>query len=339
MKKITTVLSIIVILGVSNASHAQGFLNKMKDKLNSALSNPNAWWQYYEDMDDKTRSKVTLENIRFKVLDENTLEDDDNTDGDGTRSSSIVRYKKMKVGNSNEAIYMERDAHQMGFIRLPDSSYMKICFLGDNKLDKLALIKVYSHSEKMITKLNKEYDKCEEYKTLEKYLKLYMTAWDEQYAARDAEAKKKNEATAAAFELPKPSNFAPLNQAKLIAAANAKFGEGGKGKIAYCYFASPSFMRTKNQTEWAIRKEKKLVSGTYDDVVTKRTLDVIIIMQYEGEQAKDKYFIRVGQLTEDAAFGVYDGSKFTGKYYFDGSNTMGTQIPAANALKYKTAVK
>ncbi len=340
MKKLIISLSMmIMMLSTTNTANAQGFLNKMKDKLNNALSSPNTWWQYYEDMDDKTRSKVTLENIKFKVLDENTLQDDNNTDGDGTRSSRIVNYKKTKVGNSTESIFMDGTSHHNGIIRLPDSSYMKICFLGENELKNLVLIKVYSHSEKMITKLNKEYDKCDEYKTLEKYLKLYMAAWDETYAAQKAEQKKKNDANDDAFELPAPSSFAPLSQKQLMAAANAKFNEDGKHKITYCYYATPKFTQRKNQTEWANQMEKKLVNGTYDNVVTKRTLSVIIVMQYAGEQAPDRYFVRMTTLTEDAAMGVYDGSKFTGKYYFNGSGAMSTNAPAANALKYKSVVK
>ncbi len=340
-KKIKHILLVaITTIVTTNNMQAQGFLNKMKDKLNNALSNPNTWWQYVEDMDDKTRTKVVLENIRFKVLDNNTLEDDDNDDGDGTRSSSNVKYKKMKVGNSTEDIYINGSTHAQGIIRLPDSSYMKICFRGENEMKNLVLIKVYSHKEKTISTLNKEYDKCDEYKVLETYLKKYMTAWDEAYAANIAEQKKKNDAVAAAFELPVPSSFTPINQSKLSAAAKEKFSEDGKGKITYCYFATPSFVRKKNLTEWAIVKEKKLVNGTYDDVITRRVADVVIIMQYEGEQAPDEYFIRYAQLFEDAAYGVYDGSKFTGKCYFkDFGGTMGTKIPKANALKYKSVLK
>jgi hypothetical protein len=340
-RKLVRIFAIILILSAQGSQvNAQKFMNKLKDKLAEAAGTKGAWWQFYEDMDDKTKSTVTLQNIRFKVLDENTLEDDDNADGDGTRSSSIVQYKKMKVGQSNESIYINGSSHHGGFIKISDTTYMKICFRGDNEMKNLVLVKIYSQNEKFVTKLNKQYDKAEEYKTLEKYLQLYMTAWDQQYAANKLAAQKERDAIDAAFELPKPSTFQPLSQKQLMAAANAKYNESGKNKIAYCYFASPSFMRTKNQTEWAMIKENKTVNGTYDKFVTKRSLDVIIVMQYKDEQASDKYFIRVGQITEDAAFGVYDGSKFTGKYYFDGfGNTMGTTIPAANALKYKSALK
>ena len=81
------------------------------------------------------------------------------------------------------------------------------------------------------------------------------------------------------------------------------------------------------------------MSGTYDYVITGRALDLIVVLQYKSKWGTDEYGIQEAQFTEDSAFGVYDGSKFTGKYYISGRNAVGTDIPSKVAFKYKTVLK
>lgn len=336
MKKIIIALFVSILFGATNVQ-AKTIL-----KINTSRVVAKAWWMYFEDMDDKTKSSRVLENIRFNVQDENTLIDDNNTDGDGTRSSKIVNYVKKSFPNSTESIFINGSSHHNGIIKISDATYMKICFRGENKMENLVLIKVYSQEEKFVRDIIKNYDKSPNYRILEEKLKVYMTAWDAIYANEKAEQDKKNAAVNAAFELPKPSAFTPLSQKVLVAVANEKYNQSGKNKILYCYFASPTHMRLKNQTEWAMWKEKKLVNGTYDDVITKRSLDVIVVMQYaESDDFKrNVYSVRCAQITEDAAFGVYNGSKFTGKYYFMGfGNNLNSSAPEKNAMKYKSVLK
>jgi hypothetical protein len=114
---------------------------------------------YFEDMEDKTKSTRVLENVRFKVQDENTLIDDDNSDGDGTRSSSMVNYVKKTFPNVAENIFINGNSHQNGIIKISDATYMKVCFRGENKMENLVLIKVYSQEEKFVRDLVKNYDK------------------------------------------------------------------------------------------------------------------------------------------------------------------------------------
>lgn len=337
MKKIIITLLLSLLFG-SNDAEAKPILN-VKSKKVIAKS----WWMYFEDMDDKTKSTRVLENIRFKVQDENTLIDDDNSDGDGTRSSKMVNYIKKSFPNSTETIFINGSSHHNGIIKISDDTYMKICFRGENKMENLVLLKVYSQEEKFVRDIVKNYDKSPNYRILEEKLKAYMSAWNNEYAAQKAEQDKKNDAVDANFELPKPSSFAPLSQKILMQAANEKLNSSGKNKITYCYFA-PAYNNANSQpqTKWVIKKEKKLVNGTYDDVITKRSLDVIIVMQYaeSDDFSKKKYSVSYNQIVEDAAYGVYDGSKFSGKYYLMsfGAN-LNSSVPEKNALKYKTVLK
>ena len=206
-------------------------------------------------------------------------------------------------------------------------------------MENLVLIKVYSQDEKFVRDLVKNYDKSPNYKILEEKLKTYMAAWDAVYENDKAEQVKKNAAISAAFEMPLPSKFTPVSNKICLEAANARFNKDGNCKIAYCYFGSSKHIRLKTQTEWGIHKEKKLVSGTYDDVITKRSLDLIVVLQYKSKWGTNEYSVNHATLTEDAAYGVYNGSKFTGKYYILSSSALGLDIPSKNALKYKTVIK
>jgi hypothetical protein len=332
-KRIIIVLLASILFGATNVQ-AKPIL-----KNNNTRVVAKSWWMYFEDMDDKTKSTRVLENIRFKVQDENTLIDDDNSDGDGTRSSRIVNYTKKSFSNTTESIFMNGNSHHNGIIKISDQTYMKICFKGENKMESLVLIKVYSQDEKFVRDLVKNYDKSPNYRILEEKLKTYMAAWDAVYENDKAEQVKKNAAISAAFEMPLPSKFTPVSNKICLEAANARFNKDGNCKIAYCYFGSSKHIRLKTQTEWGIHKEKKLVSGTYDDVITKRSLDLIVVLQYKSKWGTDEYSVNHATLTEDAAYGVYNGSKFTGKYYILSSSALGLDIPSKNALKYKTGLK
>ena len=333
MKKIIFTAVVVFLSFATQGVEAKSTLKSTK--TNAAK----AWWMYFEDMDDKTKSTRVLENIRFKVQDENTLNDDDNTDGDGTRSSRMVNYVKKTFPNTTETIFIHGSSHHNGMIKISDETYMKICFRGENKMENLVLIKVYSQDEKFVRDIVKNYDKSPNYRILEEKLKTYMAAWDAVYENDKAEQVKKNAAISAAFEMPLPSKFTPVSNKICLEAANARFNKDGNCKIAYCYFGSSKHIRLKTQTEWGIHKEKKLVSGTYDDVITKRSLDLIVVLQYKSKWGTNEYSVNHATLTEDAAYGVYNGSKFTGKYYILSSSALGLDIPSKNALKYKTVIK
>lgn len=333
MKKIIFTAVVVFLSFATQGVQAKSILKSTK--TNAAK----AWWMYFEDMDDKTKSTRVLENIRFKVQDENTLNDDDNTDGDGTRSSRMVNYVKKTFPNTTETIFIHGSSHHNGMIKISDETYMKICFRGENKMENLVLIKVYSQDEKFVRDIVKNYDKSPNYRILEEKLKSYMTAWDAVYANDKAEQNKKNAENAANYVMPLASSFKPVSNKICLAVVNAYYNQQDNCKIAYCYFGSSKHTRLKTQTEWGIKKEKKLVSGTYDYVITGRALDLIVVLQYKSKWGTDEYKIDQAQLTEDAAFGVYDGSKFTGKYYISGFIAVGTDIPSKVAFKYKTVLK
>jgi hypothetical protein len=166
-----------------------------------------------------------------------------------------------------------------------------------------------------------------------------MAAWDAVYANEKLELVKNNAAISATFAMPIPSKFTPLSNKICLEFVNARFNKDGNCKIAYCYFGSNKHFRLKVQNEWAICKDRELVSGTYDDVIIKRSLDLIVVHQYKSKWGTNQYNISHATLTEDAAYGVYEGSKFTGKYYILGSSVLGTDIPSKNAMKYKSVVK
>lgn len=332
MKK--SILAFFVFLSlITIKSNAKTILDKNTTVLGKS------WWMYFEDMDDKTKSTRVLENIRFKVQDENTLIDDDNSDGDGTRSSSMVNYVKKAFPNVAENFFINGNSHQNGIIKISDATYMKVCFRGENKMENLVLIKVYSQEEKFVRDLVNNYDKSPNYKILEEKLKIYMAAWDAFYANEKAEQDKKNAENAANYVMPLPSNFKPISNKICLDAVNAYYNKQDNCKIAYCYLGSSKHTRLKTQTEWGIYKEKKWVSGTYDNVITKRSLDLIVVLQYKSKWGTDEYKIDQAQLTEDAAYGVYDGSKYTGKCYISGFLAVGTDIPSKVAFKYKKVSK
>jgi hypothetical protein len=345
MKKITLIALIAGSIFTTNQLSAQGGLKKFKDKLENSLTPKNSYYVYFENIVEQKKSDVLGVTKAFTVVDTSNIITCKYLTEDVANSSYKMPYKKHNLVSKKETIFIEENSASFhnGAIKINDSTFMFIQMQGvECELKNLRGVYIVSKDKEFVNDLVKNYDKGASYKVLEAKMTDYMGAWNKLFADEKAKEDKKRADYDAAFELPKPSNFMPVSQSVLKQAAEDKFNQSGKNKIIYAYFASPSYAKLKNQTEWQIVKEMKTVNGTYDNFITKRTLDVVLVMQYQesNDMEKKQYSIRHVILVEDAAFGVYDGSKFSGKYYFQGyGNNLNSTCPEPNAMKYINVLK
>lgn len=342
MKKIALLALIAGSIFTTNQLNAQGGLKKMKEKMENALTPKGQYYNFTEDIAAQTKTNGLLASKAFKVVSETEIHTCKYNNEDVNNSSFLEKYTKKDMPGT-ESIYVKNGSpgFQEGAIKINDSTFMFIDMIGaECELKNLRKIRVYSSNADFMKDIANNYDKGASYKVLETKMTDYMTAWNGFYAANKAADEKKQAEAQAAIEIPKPADFMPLSQSVLKKAIEQKFNPQGKHKIVYAYFATPSHIGTKNLTEWKIIKEMKTVNGTYDKFVTRRSLDVVFVIQYDDAKDKTKYTIQYAQLCEDAAPGVYDGSKFSGKYYmYDFGLPIHALCPEKNAMKYINVLK
>lgn len=342
MKKITLIALIAGSTFTTNQLIAQGGLKKLKDKMENALTPKGQYYNFTEDIAAKTKTNGLLASKAFKVISATEIHTCKYNNEDVNSSSFLEKYTKKEMPGA-ETIFVKAgtSGFHEGAIKINDTTYMFIDMMGvECELKNLSKIRVYSSNKDFMEDIAKNYDKAASYKVLETKMTDYITAWNGYYAANAAADAKKAEEAQNAIELPKPADFMPLPQSVLMKAIQQKFNPDGKHKIVYAYYATPSHIGTKNLTDWKIIKEMKTVNGTYDKFITRRSLDVVFVIQYSDAKDKTKYTIQYAQLCEDAAFGVYDGSKYSGKYYmFDFGLPINTYCPEKNAMKYINVLK
>lgn len=338
MKKVCLIASIAIISLSANLS-AQGAFGKLKEKLNSAAVPKGAYYYYYENIGKQEKAKELLVTEKFSVVDENNLATKGTSKYDPDKN-----YKKIELPGMQQPVFNDGNYHNT-IIKIQDDVYLKVYFQGEAcEMKFLNTLEVFSTNKEFIKEIQKD-DKCENYKKLEVALDNFIKADAAKDAAKKAEGDKAEAKENATYELPLVSGFVPAGVTqKVIADAfytkHERAVDAGSLKLTYAYFGSHKIRRLKPQKEWQIIKEKKLVNGTYDDVVTKRTLDVICVIQNDVDIKNDTYSLKLIQIYEDAAFGIYDGSKFTGKYYFNDFGASADMYkPKDRMMKYKDVLK
>ncbi len=332
MKKTTLLLALVGTLFGTSTSKAQNFLNKMKDKLESASVPKGSYYFYFENIGNKEKAKDLLVTQKFSIIDENTVfrkgTSKYGTDQDAT-------FKKVEMPGMNQAVFMETNFHNT-IIKIQDEVFLRAYFQGmECELKNLNLIEVYSTNKEYIKEIQKD-DKCENYKKLETALNNFIKAEADKNAANKAQEDKKQSELAASRKLPAPTKTAPCNQAKLQELCQTRIGND---KIIYCYFGVPDMLKEVSPTnDWKMIKEKKTVNGTYDDFITKRRIFAICIYESPANDDKGTYNYTCITIEEEHAFDVWDGSKFNGELKATGTLYLG-RISKENALQFKDVLK
>lgn len=138
-------------------------------------------------------------------------------------------------------------------------------------------------------------------------------------------------------DLPKPSSYYDnadfkKNRAKFVTPytdALNKSAAFGNNKYR------PIYVYPIEATDWTpIKKDVKVGNKILSSAIVGRTLLMHVVCEnLTGQGGKYVYFFAV--LAEDSAPGIYDGSKFTGKYYYQSEGRGAFQVGEKNAMKYK----
>lgn len=339
-----TMIALLIAISSIN-TNAQGFLKKLAAALEPKPIN-GVWdfgtaadgkWAYAQAGTQFTQFNHPKENTDKKLEIEYT----------GVTFGRFERFTCYSIPK----IYLERETQPNWYMfQTADSTFFIVNRMENYKFDHTKnLIGIITSNKdlcKELLKWNKKETPTSE--LIKTHLKEVQNLCDKivkDIKDKEANQKAKAEEEAAKWKLPKPAPFSPsgVTQKIIEDAINAWRRknnmpmEADKYKYAYSYFTSPYQMYIYD--DWKIIKEKKLVNGTYDDVITKRMVHILVIYQTSENIKNNTYTVATSAIWEDAAFGVYDGSKWTGKYYVEAMGTYKAGVPAANMMEYKNSVK
>lgn len=328
-----------------NPSNAQGFLKKLAAAM--APKPINGVW----DMGLGANGKFTYAQTgtQFTQFDHPKENSDKKLEINYTGSAFGTRFERF-TSFSIPKIYLEREQQPNWYMfQTEDSTFFIVNRMDNYKFDATKNLLGIVTSNKELIKELLNWDPKKEATTdlIKKNLKEVQTLCDkitQGFADKEKAEKAKQDSARANYELPTPSTFYPAGVTqKVIADAFYKRFEksmdAGTLKLTYAYFGSHKIHKLKPMKEWNIIKEKKTVNGTYDNFITKRSIDVICVIQNETDIKNGTYSLFLVQLYEDAAFGVYDGSKWSGTYYINSHSFADPYTPKDRMMKYKDLLK